>query len=712
MIARRALPALAAAILGASLIAPSGALAAAPAPAWSIQTLAVPTNFKPGEESGLDTYEAFLANSGGEVTDHSQITITDALPAGLAVKSVALQPPRGGVLDLGPAACETEASGEQSTVTCEVTDALLPAKEPAKLYPGNQLRLTIKVKVPPSVEGPLSNRVAIEGGGGGEVSAEIDNEASQAAAPAGFEEFHAALTGPDGRAATGADSHPYQYTTSFAIDTATTPPGAKYPVAPAGGDLKEIEVALAPGLIGNPTATPRCSAQQFVTTHGAQGEEGDQNVFPNECPDGSAVGLVAIEQLDGVPVTIRFPLYNLIPPPGMPARLGFVIGGAPVYIDTALRSDGDYGITASLHNTTEAKKVTAAQVTIWGNTADPSHDPVRGKCAEAGGSCPAEVPERPFLRLPSSCEGPLQTTMRFDTWLHPGTFVSALFGEAAPVGCELPDFSPSIEAKPTTNVADAPSGLHFDLHLPQAANEDPAGLGEADLRGATVTLPQGLLVNPSSANGRTGCSAAEIGLITPVGQSPIRFSAAPPKCPDASKLGSVEVDTPLIDHSLPGAVYLAMPHENPFDSLIAIYITVADPQTGVVVKLPGHVEPDPATGQLRTTVQESPQTPFEDFKLDFFEGARAPLRTPATCGTHTTTTDLKPWTSPAFGPDATPSDSFQITQGAGGGAVPPRRLGSPTAPASKPEPPPRSPPPSRPSPCTWRGKTARRKSRA
>ena len=56
-----------------------------------------------------------------------------------------------------------------------------------------------------------------------------------------------------------------------------------------------------------------------------------------------------------------------------------------------------------------------------------------------------------------------------------------------------------------------------------------------------------------------------------------------------------------------------MPHENPFGSLIAIYIVVDDPQTGLVIKLAGHVQPDPLTGQLTTTVEDNPQAPFEDF---------------------------------------------------------------------------------------------------
>jgi hypothetical protein len=350
----------------------------------------------------------------------------------------------------------------------------------------------------------------------------------------------------------------------------------------------------------------------------------------------------------------------------MPARFGFQILGLPFFINTKLRSDSDYGVTAYLENTTEAKRVTAAQVSIWGVPADPSHDSIRGSCAEfanAGVSvaCPAEVQEKPFMRLPSSCESTLTTTTSFDNWLHPGSFFSSPFTEPAPVNCDLPDFSPTIESKPTTNVADAPSGLRFGLHLPQAENEDPNGLGEADLKNATVTLPEGLLVNPSSADGLGACSEAEVGYRGMV-EGRNAFSAEPATCPDAAKVGTVEVDTPLVDHPLPGAVYLAQPHQNPFGSLIALYIAISDPQTGVVVKLPAEVTLDPQSGRITTTVEQNPQTPFEDFRFKFFEGARAPLRTPPVCGTYATATSVTPWSAPAFGPDATPSDSFQVTK--------------------------------------------------
>jgi hypothetical protein len=423
---------------------------------------------------------------------------------------------------------------------------------------------------------------------------------------------------------------------------------------------------LPPGLVGNPLAASRCSAEQFNVSRGVVVE--GVTISQNDCPDASAVGLVYVQQLEGLGGLVPAPLYNLVPAPGMPAQFGFQVLGAPFYIDTSLRSGSDFGVSAHLRNTSEAKRVTAATVTIWGAVSDQRHDRLRGHC-DAGfslGICPSGLPARAFLRLPTSCASPLLTTMSFDSWLNPGVFTSAGFSEPPLTGCDLPDFSPSIEARPSTDRADSPTGLHVELHFPQEAHEDPAGRSEADLRNAAVTLPEGLVVNPASAGGLEACSPGQVGLLSAVGQLPIRFNEAPAACPDAAKVATVSAETPLLDHPVPGGVYLARQQENPFNSLLALYIVLEDPGSGILVKLAGKVSPDPVTGRLTTVFTENPQLPVSAFKFDFFAGPRASLRTPTTCGAYNTTTVLRPWTYPASGPDATPADSFSVNGGPAG----------------------------------------------
>ena len=660
------------AALLACLLLGAQAFAVTPKPAWSLQSLAGPTNFEPGEESGKDLYEVFITNSGGALTDGTPITITDTLPAGLEVKDVALEILDGtNRKDVAEDACAPpQSTGDITTLTCTVDESLSGLTEAARVQPLEQLRLVIRLSVPPEAAGVLTNQVELSGGGAEDVTVNSQNQASPEPADSGFQEFHTTLTDAAGQPASGADSHPYAYTTSFALNTEPTPPGSSFPFRPAQGDLRNIEVPLPPGLIANPTATQRCTIAQFNAIEAAT-EHGLSGISRNQCPDSSAAGVILIEQLDGAGGLGYYPIYNLEPPRGMPAQLGFQVLGLPFYINARLRSDSDYGVTGYLQNVSEAKRVTASVVSLWGVPWAPVHDRLRGNCAKVLGivNCPAGAGDpRPLWRLPSSCAAELPFSMSFDTWLDPGEFKSASLTDPAPTDCELPPFEPTVEARPTTNVADAPSGLHFNLHLPQAANEDPDGLAHADLRDATVLLPEGFVVNPSSADGLEACSEAEVGY-RGVLEGRHAFSADPARCPDGSKIGNVSVSTPLVDHPLPGAVYLATPHRNPFDSLIAIYIAIDDPQSGVVVKLAGKVSADPASGRLQTTVEQNPQTPFEDFTFDFFEGARAPLRTPATCGVHTTRTTLTPWTAPAS-PALTPTDSFAITQSPGGGDCP------------------------------------------
>jgi len=75
------------------------------------------------------------------------------------------------------------------------------------------------------------------------------------------------------------------------------------------------------------------------------------------------------------------------------------------------------------------------------------------------------------------------------------------------------------------------------------------------------------------------------------------------------------------------------------------------------VKLAGEVTLDPNTGQISTTFKNTPQTPFEDFTLEFFGGSTASLTTPPYCGTHTATASFVSWSGETVNTEA----SFQTT---------------------------------------------------
>jgi len=180
---------------------------------------------------------------------------------------------------------------------------------------------------------------------------------------------------------------------------------------------------------------------------------------------------------------------------------------------------------------------------------------------------------------------------------------------------------------------------------------DPNNPAVSDLRSAVVTLPEGVRTSASVADGLQGCTLAQVGLGSETDSS----------CPAASKIGTVSIDTPLLETPLAGSIYLATPHVNPFGSLLAIYVVARG--SGVVVKLAGKVSPDPVSGRLTTTFEDQPQLPFSRLHLAFKDGPRAPLSVPSRCGTYVMHAVLTGWNGKTL-----TSDSPFTVSGDGRGA--------------------------------------------
>ena len=427
-----------------------------------------------------------------------------------------------------------------------------------------------------------------------------------------------------------AGAHPYElattvtlsHTTVFAeyLNSYSNPLRTEETEYPdfTGVNTKDIRADLPPGLIGNPNATPKCN--RYL-------------VNAEECPGDTMVGRIEIwldgsltsggggdgeEEGGGVksfgPPSYDPPLYNLEPSGRYPAEFGaFIEGDVGAWIPFHVRTGGDYGVTAESIDITALATPERVRVRVWGVPSAPAHDAERSCPNGHGGKsvgCSSDQPLKPLLTNPTSCAGPQTATAAADSWEEPGQYVATTTEMEGFTGCNQLQFEPTLEALPTTNVADSPSGLHVDLHVPQDLNgegfEDPHGLATADLKDTKVTLPPGLILNPAAASGLAACSSTQIELHGP----------EPAKCPDAAKIGRVEVDTPLVNHVLPGTVYVATPYDNPFDSLLAIYVVVDDPETGVIVKLAGDIEADPQTGQLTTTFNKSPQLPSKISSLN------------------------------------------------------------------------------------------------
>jgi hypothetical protein len=454
--------------------------------------------------------------------------------------------------------------------------------------------------------------------------------------PFAFKGFTALFTDNAGDIVTQSGGHP-DITTHLRFNT-------KLANLPTGIDrVKDVDVDLPVGLVGNPTATSELCTFGALTSLGT-GEDGDSN----KCPAGSQVGVVSLEGGNQGFIGI----YNMVPRIGSPAQFGFVLASSPVILSASLR-DGDHGARITSVNTNSSVPVTDVKVTFWGVPADPSHDFYRKKCmiqgqqsGPSGDRCTTGDPRVPFTRLPTECGGALPFAADVSTYGQPNHIVHADTTTPPLTGCGQVPFEPEIDVQPTTTEPDSPSGLRVDVTVPQ--ENSPDGIATADLRRARVTLPEGMTVSPSSASGLAACSDQQFRDGLP----------GPSTCPAASTIGSVSLDTPLLEEPVAGKVFvLDQLSDDPGSGrLFRLGIELRDDDRGVDVKLPGSVIADPQTGQLTTTFDETPQLPFSRMSLRLKGGPRAPLATPATCGTKTVITEMTGWN----GKVAAPSDSFTI----------------------------------------------------
>ena len=595
-----------------------------------------------------------VAQNRGFTASSGKVTLSDVLPAGLRAVSVSGHAGGTGPFEL-PAQC-----------SIEPLECTFSAEEAASLPPFEILELRVKV-VPSGVEAGAVNTASVAGGGAvGVVSAPQPLHAGSSRR-FGIEDWRLTPEEAGGATDTQAGSHPFQLTNVTTLNTQTA--DKENPDRPRSvGLAKEISGELPPGLLGNPSPFTQCTDAQFSNVT----EEPVSGLLLNECPNEAAVGVASLTFNNPFGTgfaTTDVPLFNMTPRHGEPARFGFkALGIVSAFLDAKVRTGGDYGVTITSSDITQAAYLLGVRLTFWGVPGDPRHDEQRGwSCLYRLGGCPTTTNQEspPFLVMPTSCGAPFSATVHAASW---GSS-SIPAEEAEPVTYTLPEgiagcnhlpFEPSLKITPDGTAASTPSGLSADVHVPQASVLQPHGLAEAAVKDITVALPEGMRLNPAGADGLEACSEAQVAL----------QSAEEASCPNASKIASVAIKTPLLPNALEGFVYLASPQnfagppqENPFSSLIAMYLVAKDPVSGVLVKLPGQVSLT-ETGQVTASFKDNPELPFEDAELKFFGGDRAPLATPAHCGSYTTSAVFAPWS----GNDAVnaSADPFKIESGTNG----------------------------------------------
>lgn len=671
-------------IAAVSLIGLAGAPPAlAASPWWHLTSSVRPSILKPGGE-GVIEFRALnvgdastsVENANGEPTP---VVLAATLPAGITVQRVSESSEPNVTLhkfpetNLGSSVCSEPSTGH---VQCLYETSFAP------LAPYEYLEISVAV----TVTGAESGTSRAEVTGGGASPASLDRAVTVGEAPPAFgveeQGFSIVPEEEGGTVDARAGSHPFQLTTDFALNqTADT---LRPPALP-----KDLRFNLSPGLVANAAQFPRCNELEFLA-------RGPGNGFGDLCPQETAVGVVLLTvfqtAFSSTPTqSYPIPVFNLTPRQGEPARFGFYFSGIPVPIDFSVRTGGDYGVTAHVSNITQIANFLSQSLTIWGVPGAAVHDESRGWGCLGGrfyqfrGNPPCNRSSQshppPFLTLPTSCATPFAATVEGDSWptradpsglkLPPASYsLSDSFSRSIGItGCNGLSFDPFIEVAPDVQEASTATGLTVHVRVPQEVSENAGGLASSAPRDITVALPEGVAVNPAAGNGLEACSQGLIGF---TGYGELNGSAEPgaktalftstvpsPFCPTASKIATVRIKTPLLTNPLEGAVYLASQNENPFGSLVAVYIVAEDRESGVLLKLPGEVHLTD-TGGLVSSFTNSPQVPFEDAELHFFGGEHAPLATPPHCGTYTTNATFTPWSG---GEPATSQSRFEITSG-------------------------------------------------
>jgi hypothetical protein len=485
-----------------------------------------------------------------------------------------------------------------------------------------------------------------------------------------------------------AGAHPNFGFTQFIIKN--EPPG-ETPV----DELKTVRVDLPVGLSVNPGATPRCKLSTFEA--GAGG-----------CPTESKVGvsqvtasLLGIPQPPTAPAT-EVPVYNVEPKFGEAARFGLELAGNEVFLEGDVDWSGDYHEGFTIH-------VPAALPEDLGGLLG-SLPGQRGLILKNRLVFEGRAGDGTFLTTPTTCFGPAyednwkpgelpdgpsghiySTFLRADSVHDPDpSFPSgSSFFESpippksetsgpgtSPKACSTIPYKPELDVEPGTTNVNSPAGATVGVEVPHL--KEAGGQDSSHTRSATVALPQGFGLNPSAAAGLQTCTDGQFG----------KGTRNPVACPPQSVVGRARIESPpLVDQTNPqpeevleGNVYAAkqLSRDPASGDEYRIFIEAKSDRYGISVRLVGNVHANPLTGQLTTTIAETPQVPFTSFDLTFNGGAHAVLSSPPTCGPNKATAVMTPWSGT---PPATPDDNFTLSSNPAGGPCPKTMAERPFGPA-------------------------------
>jgi uncharacterized repeat protein (TIGR01451 family) len=617
-----------------------GVGSATAAPIWNLDIQHNQTDFPPG---GTAEYWFEVANA-GDTDSTGTTTLTVNLPSGITFESFETVASAAKVANWS-----CPALTGATTVVCTTHD-VVGRHEVSK-------SLVVVVAIAPTAAGDRFAGAKVQGGGAVATASAVELT-HISPEPAGFGvvdgSFLADFIESDGLTPEReAGAHPDLMTVAFDFNSIDSPVTKDTRRKLPAGFVRDIQVDTPRGFVGAPTAVGECSDARFTK---------------GTCPASSQVGRVDLTIYsfsDSHFTTVSTGVFNLIHPRGSITDLGFAFAGNPVHIRVSLDPANHYAVTSTVPNINESLPAYRSKLTLWGVPAAPSHDSERcPKFTDGGdtsGECPTDHERMPFLALPSQCESDnVMRIRRYDSWQDPNVFGPEI-DYAMPgkmTDCDKPRFEPDVEIEPTGKQANTPTGL--DVHVKVEQNQNPNGRATPPVKSTTVRLPEGMSFSPSFADGLKGCSLSQMKFGTNEAV----------QCPDASRIGEVELSTPLLPKRAEGSMYLAAQGDNPFGSTFALYLVLHDTEErGVLIKIPGRIDVDPTTGQITTVFDDLPQFPFDDLVLKFRSGPRAPLVSPPTCGKQSIGVEVVSYAQPQNPVDA--SSTYDITEGPSGTPCPP-----------------------------------------
>jgi hypothetical protein len=534
------------------------------------------------------------------------------------------------------------ASGAQhARAVCSREDGLAPAEE----------FKVLKVITALGADAPdiATARATAFGGGAAPASDELTFPI-EPAIPFGLSEFTAAVFDEAENDYTQAGGHPFDGVSDVVVNQkrALVPEESAWSSFLPVEDVRQAIVDIPRGFAGNALALPELCP-------------GVEEVREGKCPPGSAVGAIHIR----LSFTATTPLiYAIKPESGTPAQFAFMTTFDNVStFSVRLRPEDGYGVSLELSPTQEVG-VLDSRVTLCDFGVKLSAG--FGGCKKAGE--PGANP-KPLFTNPTRCGVPITTRVHLNSWADPTLVEGPPFANAPITGCEAVPFEPLMkEMTPTSHQADSPTGLDVKLAMPTDGLEDPDGIAQSNLKQARITFPRGMAINASAGHGLGACSAAQVKLKTNL----------PIECPASSKIGSMEVETPILESHLFGDVYIAKQGAVE-GALSGLYIVFDSPKDGILIKVAARVQPDPQTGQLTVTIPEIPEAPFAEANLHFPAGPHSVLLTPPKCGKYEITSELSPWSAkdpnnPSAEEMLTQTNSFEVTEGPNGGPCPSGKL--------------------------------------